>query len=247
MISRSCFFAIIIAVVLAFSTAFAQGHESAPAQAAPESQSFPDPNHAPGQALAHASEQAAGEGEGHEGGEHDQFKYSPVVRKLAQLLHVDYKVAYWIFVLLNFAIIFGAIGWISKSRVPAAFRSRTASIQKGMEEARRASEDANRRLAEVEARLKRLDTEIAAMKSQAESDAQAEEVRIRSSAEQDARKVVELAEQEIAASGNAARRELKAYAAELAVAIAEKKIHLDAKSDEALVRRFVTELGKDGQ
>ena len=95
--------------------------------------------------------------------------------------------------------------------------------------------------------MQRLDSEIASMKAQAESDARAEEERIRTATEQDARKVVELAEQEIAAAGNTARRELKAYAAELAVAIAEKKVHLDLQTDEALVRSFVSGLGKDGQ
>jgi F-type H+-transporting ATPase subunit b len=225
---------------------FAQQHQPAEPSHPAQSHDVTDPNEAADQVLAHASNQA-GEGEAHEGGEHDKFKYSPVVRKFANLLHVDYKLAYWVFLITNFAIVFGAIFWISKSRVPAAFRARTASIQKGLEEARKASEDANRRLSDVESRLQRLDSEIASMKAQAESDAHAEEERIRTTTEQDARKVVELAEQEIVAAGNTARRELKAYAAELAVAIAEKKVHVDRQTDEALVRSFVSGLGKDGQ
>jgi F-type H+-transporting ATPase subunit b len=225
----------------------AQEHKPAEPSHPAQAHEPEDPNEAADQALAHASN-TAGEGEAHEaGGEHDKFKYSPTVRKLANLLHVDYKLAYWMFLIINFAIVFGAIFWVSKSRVPAAFRARTASIQKGLEEARKASEDANRRLSDVESRLQRLDSEIASMKAQAESDGLAEEGRIRTATEQDARKVVELAEQEIASAGNSARRELKAYAAELAVAIAEKKVHLDRQTDEALVRNFVSGLGKDGQ
>ena len=71
--------------------------------------------------------------------------------------------AYWVAVLLNFAVIAVAIIWISRSKLPGLFRNRTQSIQKAMEEARRTSEDANRRLADIEARLSKLDTEINSM------------------------------------------------------------------------------------
>ena len=80
------------------------------------------------------------------------------------------------------------------------FRDRTASIQQAMQEARQASEEANRRLAEIEARLSRLDAEIGGMREAAEKEAAAEEVRIKAAAAEDARKIVESAEQEIAAA-----------------------------------------------
>jgi F0F1-type ATP synthase membrane subunit b/b' len=44
-----------------------------------------------------------------------------------------------------------------------------------------------------------------------------------------------------------AQRELKAYAAELAVSLAEKRIKVDAATDRALVETFVGQLGKDGK
>jgi len=46
--------------------------------------------------------------------------------------------------------------------------------KKGIEEARKMSEDARRRLAEVEGRLSRLDTEIAGMRKEADENAKAE-------------------------------------------------------------------------
>ncbi len=111
-----------------------------------------------------------------------------------------------------------------------------------MEEARKASEDANRRLAEIEARLSRLDAEISGMRDAAEKEAAAEEARIKAAAEEDARKIVESAEQEIAAAAKTARRELTAYAANLAVALAGRQIKVDAVTDQALVREFAREL-----
>jgi F0F1-type ATP synthase membrane subunit b/b' len=76
------------------------------------------------------------------------------------------------------------------------------------------------------------------MRASAEKDAVAEEERIRDAAAEDARKIVASAEQEIAAAAKLARRELTAYAADLAVALARKQIQVDAATDQALVRSF---------
>jgi len=145
-------------------------------------------------------------------------------------------------VLLNFAIIAGAIIWISRKNLPAMFRNRTASIQKAMQEAHKASEEASRRLSEIEARLSRLDVEIAQMVAAAEKEAAAEEERIKAAALEDARKIVESVGQEIAAAARAARRELTAYAADLAVSLATKQIKVDTTTDQMLVRNFADEL-----
>jgi F-type H+-transporting ATPase subunit b len=149
-------------------------------------------------------------------------------------------------VLLNFVIIAAAIFWLSKKNLPGLFRNRTASIQKAMEEARKASDDANRRLAEIEARLSKLDSEIGGMRAAAEKEAAAEEERIRISAAEDARKIVDSAEQEITAAAKSARRELKAFAAELAVSLATKQMHVDPATDQALLRNFAQQLSANG-
>jgi F0F1-type ATP synthase membrane subunit b/b' len=85
------------------------------------------------------------------------------------------------------------------------------------------------------------------LKSQAEADFKAEEQRIREQAEQDAARVVQAAEQEIATAAKLARRELKVFAADLAVSLAEKRISVDRDTDEQLVQTFVNQLGKDGK
>ena len=93
-------------------------------------------------------------------------------------------------------------------------------------------------MAEIETRLSRLDAEIGDMREAAEKEAAAEEERIKAAADEDARKIVESAEQEIAAAAKAARRELTAYAANLAVSLAAKQIKVDTATDQALVRGF---------
>jgi len=175
-----------------------------------------------------------------------QFKHSASVRLLSRITGLSPDGAYWLAVVLNFAIVVGLIVWGSKKNLPAIFRSRTASIQKSIEEARRASEDANRRLSEIESRLARMDDEISGMRATSEKEAAAEEERIKAAAAEDARRIVESAEQEIAAATKAARRELTAYAADLAVTLATKQIQVDTPTDEALVRRFAQQLSSDG-
>jgi F-type H+-transporting ATPase subunit b len=133
-----------------------------------------------------------------------------------------------------------------RKMLPGYFKGRTATIQKGIEEARKMSEDARRRLAEVEGRLSRLDAEIAGMRREADENAKAEEQRLLVAGEEERRRIVASAEQEIEMAANTARRELKAYVAELAVQLAEKKIRVSNDTDEALVRAFTAQMGKDG-
>ena len=59
---------------------------------------------------------------------------------------ISAEAGYWVFVFLNFAILAGFIYWASRTNLAQAFRARTATIQKGIEEARRASAEANARL-----------------------------------------------------------------------------------------------------
>jgi F-type H+-transporting ATPase subunit b len=186
--------------------------------------------------LVKESSEGAGEDEA-------QFKHSASVQLVARLTGLSLDHAYWLCVLLNFAVIAGAILYFSKKNLPGVFRGRTASIQKAMQEARQASDEANRRLAEIETRLSKLDAEIGGMREAAEKEAVAEEARIKAAAAEDARKIVESAEQEITAAAKSARRELTAYAANLAVSLAAKQIKVDAATDQALVRGFANELG----
>ncbi len=173
------------------------------------------------------------------------FKHSPSVKFLSRITGLSIDGAYWLAVVLNFAIVAGVIFWFSKKNLPAIFRSRTATIQKSLEEARTASADANRRLAEIESRLKHLGEEINQMNATAESSAAAEDARIKAAAEEDARRIVESAQQDIAAAARAARRELTAHAADLAVTLASQQIKVDGRTDEALIRRFARDLAAD--
>ena len=182
------------------------------------------------------------------------FKRSPSVRIIARALGVSVETASLLSVLFNFAIIAGIAIWLGRKYLPGMFRDRTAAIQRAIQEAQKAGEEARRRLADIESRLMKLDVEIGMMRDAAEKEGAAEEARIKAASEEEARKIVESAAQEIAAAAKSARRDLTAYAADLAVGLAKKQIHVDAPTDEALVHDFSAQLtsapsgpGKDAQ
>jgi F-type H+-transporting ATPase subunit b len=244
--------AMVVVVVLA-GAAWSQQHSSSPAQVEQQKSEPKQPAHSkegavagpaeggPAAELAEASREAAGEDETAE------FKHSATVRWLAHLTGLTPFATYWVFIALNFVIVVVLLTLLMKSKVPAAFRARTESIQEGIAEARKASEEAQRRLGDIESRLARLDTEIAAMAAAAEAEAQKEAARIQAAAEEDKQKIVAAAEQEIVAATRLARTELRAYVSQLAVALAEKRIQVNASTDQELVRAFLDQLGKNGK
>jgi F-type H+-transporting ATPase subunit b len=241
-IVRTGFLAVFMVNCLNLVSLHAQDQPAHPVQqqsTSPEKKKQAEEPYGPGRQLAHASNEAAGE----EKDQMAEFKESASVRLIGRLTGLSLQQSYWLSQGLNFAIIAAVIVWAGFKYLPGIFRDRSTAIQKAMQQAQMASEEARRRLAEIESRLMRLDVEIAMMRDAAEKEGAAEEARIQAAAEEDARKIVSSAEQEIAAASKAARRQLTAYAADLAVALARKQIRVDAATDQALVRNFAGQLG----
>lgn len=226
---------LLCAVVFSFAAIHAQ-ESSRPADNAPAAQ-----------ASQHESTSPANESKSKEGGEaSDSVRNSPAVVWLAHKTGMSVDQAYWLCIGINFAAVIIFVVVFLRKKLPGYFTGRTASIQKGIEEARKMSEEARQRLSEVEGRLSRLDADIAAMRKEAEQNAKAEEQRILTASEEERKRIVSSAEQEISMAASAARRDLKTYAAALAVDLAEKKIRVGQDADQALVREFTAHLGKDG-
>src|SRR5579872_2435654 len=89
------------------------------------------------------------EGEGEKEDQETALRHSASVRMIAKLLHVSVDAAYWICLVLNFAVLAGAILFGLKSNLPKMFRARTDDIRKGIEDASKASKEANERLAGI--------------------------------------------------------------------------------------------------
>jgi len=229
----------VLALLLSSVGIVALRAQDTPSSSEQKKASADDSRSTPGRQLAHESREAAGE----EKDEMEEFKRSPSVQLISRITGWSLRESYWASMSLNFVVIAAVIIWAGRKFLPGIFRDRTAAIQRAMQEAQKASEEARRKLAEIESRLQKLDVEIGMMRDSAETEGAAEEARIKAAAEEDARKIIAAAEQEIEAASKAARRQLTAYAADLAVGLAQKQIHVDPATDRALVRNFADQLG----
>jgi|HubBroStandDraft_1064217.scaffolds.fasta_scaffold158281_2 F-type H+-transporting ATPase subunit b len=210
--------------------AAAQDKSAAPtkpaAQSAPEGKGF-------GRELAEQTRESTGSDE-----KNTNLTHAKSVQWLARKTGLSVHQAHLVALTLNFAIVVAICVWAYRKVVPGLLRGRSQSIQQALEEARAASQDAKRRLSDIETRLRQLEVEIGRMQATAEKEAEAEEGRIHQAAEEDIRKVVLAAEQEIVAAAKQARRELTIHSAGLALALASKQINVDSNTDQVLVRAF---------
>lgn len=203
----------------------------------------------PGAALLHAQQgRAAGPNEEHMDAPEnhsgiEQYRHSAVMQAIARRLHVKTETAAEIFEDFNSGILLFTIFFFLAKMLPKMFRNRSAALRRELVGAREATEDANRRLAEVEARLLRLDTEVEAIRRDVEQEAAGDEKRIHALLEAERERIIASAEQEIAAAQAAAQRELKKFAADLAIDQALRRIQLTADADRRLVRDFGKRLG----
>ena len=135
---------------------------------------------------------------------------------------------------------------VKKVRIGEVFDHRAAAILKELEQARRDKQEAQQRLAEVEARFGRLDEEVAAIRAEAEVEAAREAERIRQAAAADAEKIRLTAEREIDGAMKAARTELRALVAAQAVERAETLIRRDLRPEDnqQLLNKYMDELSE---
>ncbi len=147
---------------------------------------------------------------------------------------------------LNFVVLFGVLGYLLRKPAREFFAGRTRAIQQSVAEARAAREQAEKRLAEVEERLKRLGEEIGALEDEARREAAAERDRLRAAAQVEAGKILAAAESEITNLTRVARRELKSYAARLAVELAEERLRREMNPDtqDRLLRAYAEDLAE---
>jgi len=170
--------------------------------------------------------------------EMDALRHSPAVESLAHSLHLSVETTAEIIEGFNKVVLIAVVLWGLFRFVPKAFRKRNETLQKQLLDARLAAAEANERLAVVEERLSKLGIEIEAIREQTERDSENDEKRIHESLEEERQRIVASVGQEIEAAGATAQRELKKFAAELAVDRARQTIRLGAEGDRVLIRTF---------
>jgi F-type H+-transporting ATPase subunit b len=149
-----------------------------------------------------------------------------------------------IFKWINFGIVVGVIVWVFGKKLPPVFRKKAEAISSAITNATNAKAAADAQLREAEERLANLQKEVAELRAYAEREYAAEVERLRAATQTDTQKIAAAAKAEIEAAERAARLELKALAANLAVDGAETLLakQLTPKAQESLISNFVKSL-----
>ena len=147
---------------------------------------------------------------------------------------------------LNFLLVFGGAGYLIAKHGGAFFRANAKSIAASIDEATAAKAQADRELREVEAKIARLDQEVAELREAARRDSAAEAERLRASGRIEIEKINQAARGELASSERAAQQELRVLAASMAVERAGALVNsrMNAEVRARIFHAFLGELGR---
>lgn len=147
---------------------------------------------------------------------------------------------------LNFGLLAVALVWFLRKPAKQYFAGRTSEIQKGIQEAAKAREEAEARAAEMDRRLAALEGEVQELRANAKREMEAEDERLRAETEQALAKLRARSEQEISATTRAASKHLRAEAARLALELARDRVmqQMTPEVSARLMHAFVDQLGE---
>lgn len=137
--------------------------------------------------------------------------------------------------------------FLLKRPAPQFFRGRAKEIQDLLEKALKDKEDAMARLGEVENKMAKLGDEVTAIESAAKEAAELDRQRVQAEAESSRERIRKEASQEMERRVIEARRELRVYAADLAVKMAKElaSASITEEDEKGLQARFLKLMEKD--
>lgn len=126
------------------------------------------------------------------------------------------------------------------------FTARLAAVRTMLDRAAKEKAEAEAKINELNARLSKLDAEVAEIHAQAQREAVAESARLKAEAQADADKLRAIAKREIEGAKQAALVQLREFTADKAVELAEQMIRreLTPQDDAKLLQRVGEELSK---
>jgi len=145
----------------------------------------------------------------------------------------------------NLILFVGVLVFLLRRPIGASLVARRDSIRRELMRAQEERRAALAKLEEVEARLAQLDAEVETVRAQARREAEAERESITRATAEETRRLREQAQREIESAGKVARQDLRRYAAEQSVRLAEDLIRRDigAEDDSRLMNDYIGELG----
>lgn len=153
----------------------------------------------------------------------------------------------FIFMVLNFLILFALLAWKGGPIARKAAEERHDQIKNALEEAGKLREQAQSKLTELEGKLKSADAEIKAMVDGIRKDAEADKARILENAEKLAAQMKRDADSRIAAEIEAARATLTREVTDAAASATEKILRdkLMPGDQSKLVTSFISDLSSN--
>ena len=182
-----------------------------------------------------------------EPGEYPELQLSASVRRLAHLLGLSSQMTFYLCCDFNFFLMLALIYWKGWPRLEAVFEARSTLIKREIEEAEQFAMEARKRIAEVERHWAQLDSEIALIQRISDAVLKHEEQALQAETVEDTRRIMRYAEDEIMVAAQRARRELKTFAADLAISIARHSMRIDKKTDHDLLRTFIKGVQRSGE
>lgn len=146
-----------------------------------------------------------------------------------------------IFAGINFLIFILILGYFLRKPMKEFFRSRAAVIGKDINESQKLKEEAERKYAEYEQRMKGIEAEMQHLITELKSDGQLERDRLLSTAEEQAEALKNTSERIMAQELRRAKEELKQEAVQLAADMAEDllKKNITAEDQQRIVKQYI--------
>jgi len=146
-----------------------------------------------------------------------------------------------IFKWVNLLLLLGAAGYLLKKPASEFFETRKREINSGLERARIAQEESARRMAEIEQRLGRLSSEIAAMRAQADTESAKERENIIAETRRETERLVDQSRQEIDRIAHSIERDIKGRIADAVINRASHTLATQMTEDDQkrIVVRFL--------
>jgi len=151
----------------------------------------------------------------------------------------------WVWRVVDFSFVAGLLGYIYVKYIKGALKARIEGIEASLAEAKAAREEALKRLADVEARLKDKDTEIGSLLKIAEENGRKEKALLIEEAKKMGEDVRSSAKENIDAELLKAKSALRREAAILAMELAEKLVAENIKKEDQarIVEEYIAKVG----
>ena len=145
---------------------------------------------------------------------------------------------------VNFAILFGGMGYLLRKPAAEFFETRRDTILGGLERAREAQADADLRVADIEARLANLSSDLAEIRTEAEKSARTERDRIVADTKVEVDRALAQSREEVDRIVREFELEIRGHIADLVIGRAEQELRgrIDDRARGRLLARALQEL-----